>query len=74
MFRREDRAGAMDEMVIRIEHGEDEGLREAAVARVRQAVSVRPEIEFVARGALYDHEQSIKTKRVVDLRKSDPSS
>ena len=58
-------------MVIRIEHAEDAGLREAAIARVREAVSLRPEIEFVARGALYDHEQSIKTRRVVDLRKAE---
>ena len=61
--------GAMDEMVIRIEHAEDLSLRETAIARVRDAVSLRPQIEFVARGALYDHEQSIKTKRVLDLRK-----
>ena len=27
-----------------------------------------PEVEFVARGALYDHERSIKARRVVDLR------
>jgi phenylacetate-coenzyme A ligase PaaK-like adenylate-forming protein len=71
VFRREERAGAMDEMAIRIEHAEDAGLRAAAIARVREAVSLRPEIEFVARGALYDHEQSIKTKRVVDLRKAE---
>jgi phenylacetate-coenzyme A ligase PaaK-like adenylate-forming protein len=70
VFRREERAGAMDEMVIRIEHAEDAGLRDVVVARVREAVSLRPEIEFVARGALYDHEQSIKTRRVVDLRKA----
>ena len=70
VFRREQGAGAMDEMLIRIEHGEDVGLRAAAVDRVRQAVSLRPVVEFVARGALYDHEQSIKTRRVVDLRKA----
>jgi phenylacetate-coenzyme A ligase PaaK-like adenylate-forming protein len=70
VFRRDDRPGAMDEMVLRIEHAEDAGLRETAVAKVRAAVSLRPEIEFVARGALYDHEQSIKTKRVVDRRKT----
>ena len=69
IFRREEKVGAMDEMVLRIEHGEDAALREVAIARVRDAVSLRPEVEFVARGALYDHEQSIKTKRVVDLRK-----
>ena len=69
VFRREERTGAMDEMLLRIEHAEDASLRKAAVTQVRQAVSLRPEIEFVARGALYDHEKSIKTKRVVDLRK-----
>ncbi len=69
VFRREATASAMDVMVLRIEHAEDATLRETAVTRVREAVSLRPEIEFVARGALYDHEQSIKTRRVVDLRK-----
>jgi hypothetical protein len=38
------------------------------VRRVREAVSLRPEVEFVARGVLYDHERAIKAKRVVDLR------
>ena len=47
VFRREDSAGAMDEMLLRIEHADDAGLREAAITRVRQAVSLRPEIEFV---------------------------
>ncbi len=69
VFMREE--GTMDRMLIRIEHAEDAGLRETAIGRVREAVSLRPEIEFVARGALYDHEQSIKTRRVVDLRKSE---
>lgn len=69
VFTREQRAGAMDEMVIRIEHAVNADLREAAINRVRDAVSLRPEIEFVARGTLYDHEKSIKTKRVLDLRK-----
>jgi phenylacetate-coenzyme A ligase PaaK-like adenylate-forming protein len=68
VFTRDD--GAMDRMVIRIEHAGDDGLRETAAAHVREAVFLRPEIEFVARGALYDHEQSIKTRRVVDLRKT----
>ena len=35
---------------------------------MREAVSLRPEVEFVARGALYDHERSIKARRVLDLR------
>jgi len=70
VFARDDRPAAMDRMTVRIEHEEDASLREAVIAKVREAVSLRPEIEFVSRGALYDHEQSIKTKRVVDLRKS----
>jgi hypothetical protein len=37
---------------------------------VREAVSLRPEVEFEARGALYDQERSIKAKRVVDSRKT----
>jgi phenylacetate-CoA ligase len=62
---------AMERLVIRIEREEDSGLRYDVIRRVREAVSLRPEIEFVARGAIYDHEQSIKTKRVVDLRNQD---
>ena len=62
---------AMERLVIRIEREEDSGLRDDVIRRVREAVSLRPEIEFVARGAIYDHEQSIKTKRVVDLRNKD---
>jgi phenylacetate-coenzyme A ligase PaaK-like adenylate-forming protein len=45
-------------------------LREEVTRCVREAVSLRPEVEFVARGALYDQERSIKAKRVVDLRKT----
>jgi phenylacetate-CoA ligase len=69
VFARDEGPAAMDRMTVRIEHAEDSALREAAIAKVRAAVSLRPEIEFVPRGALYDHEQSIKTRRVVDLRK-----
>ena len=61
----------MERLVIRIERDADAGLRDDVIRRVREAVSLRPEIEFVARGAIYDHEQSIKTKRVVDLRNKD---
>jgi phenylacetate-coenzyme A ligase PaaK-like adenylate-forming protein len=64
-------AGAMDRMVIRIEG--DAGATDVGeiAARVREAVSLRPEVEFVARGTLYDHERSIKARRVLDLRKPD---
>ena len=62
--------GAMERLVIRIEQDESEDvrLRGEVTRRVRAAVSLRPEVEFVARGALYDHERSIKAKRVLDLR------
>ena len=66
VFMRDD--GAMDRIVIRIEG--DAGAADGGeiAARVRAAVSLRPEVEFVARGTLYDHERSIKAKRVLDLR------
>jgi phenylacetate-coenzyme A ligase PaaK-like adenylate-forming protein len=69
VFMRED--AAMDRLVIRIER--DETVRGDALGVeiaqcVREAVSLRPDIEFVARGALYDHERSIKARRVIDLR------
>ena len=73
----------MDRLVIRIEHGASdaaapdaatlggEALRAEITRRVREAVSLRPDVEFVARGELYDHERSIKAKRVLDLRSAD---
>lgn len=67
-FRAEDRPGAMDQLVIRIEGDIDQALREDITQRVRQAVFLRPDIEAAPRGSLYDHEQSIKARRVVDLR------
>jgi phenylacetate-coenzyme A ligase PaaK-like adenylate-forming protein len=66
VFARE--AGAMDRMTIRIEGAEDAALRERLSDGVQQAVSLRPEVEFVPRGALYDQERSIKARRVLDLR------
>ncbi|HEX2216663.1 MAG TPA: AMP-binding protein [Xanthobacteraceae bacterium] len=75
VFQREERPGGMDQLVIRIERNEsaqirrtDQALRDEVVRRVREAVSMRPEVSFAPRGALYDHEQSIKAKRVIDLR------
>ena len=69
VFLRDDAAGAMDRMMIRIERdAEDAALRDRLITGVQQAVSLRPEVEFVARGALYDQERSIKAKRVLDLR------
>jgi phenylacetate-coenzyme A ligase PaaK-like adenylate-forming protein len=72
VFARDDAPGAMERMVIRIEREADEAgaaaLRERLTQGVQRAVSLRPEVEFVARGALYDQERSIKARRVVDLR------
>jgi hypothetical protein len=60
--------GHAGQHLVRLERDVDAALAEEVVRRVREAVSLRPEVEFVARGALYDHEQSIKARRVVDLR------
>jgi phenylacetate-CoA ligase len=71
-FMRDDAPGAMDRLVIRIERDDaaaSAALGAEAIRRVREAVALRPEVEFVAPGALYDHERSIKAKRVIDLRK-----
>jgi phenylacetate-coenzyme A ligase PaaK-like adenylate-forming protein len=68
VFAASDQPGAMEQLVIRIERDADASLREDVTQRVRAAVSLRPEVEFVARGALYDQERSIKSKRVLDLR------
>jgi hypothetical protein len=70
----------MERLVIRIEFDEASpvaagrtqwsaaALREEVARRVRHAVSLRPEVELERRGTLYDHERSIKAKRVLDLR------
>ena len=74
VFTREPRSDAMDQLVIRIERSEngkadDATIREIVTRRLREAISLRPEVEFVSRGQLYDHERSIMSKRVLDLRK-----
>jgi phenylacetate-coenzyme A ligase PaaK-like adenylate-forming protein len=60
--------GAMDRMLVRIEGEDDAGVRERLIAAIQQAVSLRPDIEFVARGTLYDEARSLKARRVLDLR------
>jgi phenylacetate-coenzyme A ligase PaaK-like adenylate-forming protein len=82
VFSREERPGAMDQMLVRIEFDEgiaDAGrggpgwnaatLRDEVTRRLREAVSLRPEVAIEPRGTLYDHERSIKAKRIVDLRR-----
>jgi len=79
VIRCEDRPGAMDELLVRVETSgpqeaktgmtdEKKGLQEAIARLVQQAVSVRPAVEFVPSGQLYDSGGSIKVKRIVDLR------
>jgi phenylacetate-coenzyme A ligase PaaK-like adenylate-forming protein len=75
IFVRDDEPSAMDRLVVRIEFEQDApgrwtgaDLRQEVVRRVCEAVSLRPEVEFAPRGALYDHERSIKAKRILDLR------
>ena len=75
VFMRDGGSDTMDRMVIRIE--QDGAVPETAqivddiIRRVREAVSLRPGVEFVARGTLYDHERSIKARRVLDLRSTE---
>ncbi|MCC7345921.1 MAG: hypothetical protein IT538_00845 [Variibacter sp.] len=63
---------AMDELAVRIERDAPEAasdaLREKVIRLVRAAVSLRPEVEWVVRGSIYDHERSIKARRVVNQR------
>lgn len=74
VFARGRAQGAMDRLVIRLERAVKPGaiaetaLRDIVVQRVGEAISLRPEVEFVGRGQLHDHERGTKTKRVLDLR------
>ena len=67
-FAREDRPGAMDDMILRLELAGDEAARTEIADAVRRAVSMRPTVEFVGRGTLYDQRESIKLRRIVDSR------
>ena len=67
-FAREDRPGAMDDMIVRVELPEDTALRERITDELRAAVSMRPTVEFVDRGTLYDQRESLKLRRIVDSR------
>jgi phenylacetate-coenzyme A ligase PaaK-like adenylate-forming protein len=71
VFAGEERPGTMERLIVRIERESDAAFADQVTQRVRAAVSLRPEVEFVARGVLYDQERSIKAKRVVDLRQKD---
>ncbi len=63
-------ADSMDEMVIRLEADDAERGRIAASlpARVREAVMIRPVLEFVAPGVIHDPMEDVKARRLVDER------
>jgi phenylacetate-CoA ligase len=67
-FRRDDVPGAMDEMILRLELNGDNGMREKISADIRAAVSMRPDVQFVGRGTLYDQNKSLKLRRIIDSR------
>jgi len=67
-FAREDATGAMDDMIVRLETDESDDLRSEITERIRRAVSMRPTVEFVGKGTIYDQRDSIKTRRIIDSR------
>jgi phenylacetate-coenzyme A ligase PaaK-like adenylate-forming protein len=68
VFSRDEGPSGMDRMTLRIEADDGTALPDDLAELVQRAVSLRPEIELVARGSLYDQERSIKMRRVIDLR------
>ena len=74
VFTREPRSDAMDQLVIQFERSENGKTNEATVReivtrRLREAISLRPEVKSVSCRQLYNHERSIKSKRVLYLRR-----
>ena len=67
-FTRDGSPGAMDNMILRLELAGDDGLTDKISTDIRAAVSMRPTVEYAARGTLYDEAKSIKLKRVIDSR------
>ena len=63
-------ADSMDEMVVRVEAEEAERERIGASLpeRVREAVMIRPVLEFAAPGAIHDPMRDVKARRLVDER------
>ena len=67
-FAREDAPGAMDDMIVRLELTADDVLAYRISEDLREAVSMRPTIDFVPRGTLYDEAKSLKLRRIIDSR------
>jgi hypothetical protein len=58
----------MDELVVRIAGADRAALAETIIARTRDAVRVRPRIEFVDAKDIYDAARQTKATRFVDTR------
>ena len=67
-FARNDKPGAMDDMIVRLELAGDDTLASKISEDLRGAVSMRPTVDFVPRGTLYDQAKSLKLRRVIDSR------
>lgn len=61
---------SMDEMIVRIatQRGDHEVLAALVVDAARQAVSIRPRVEFAAANDIYDPARQAKAERLVDRR------
>lgn len=72
VIRKEDEADAdsMDEFVVRLEadDADRERLAEAVPGLVRDAVMVRPVVEFAATGEIHDIVKNAKARRLIDQR------
>ncbi len=70
VVRRENSADplSMDELVVRIAGADQAGLAELVMTKARDAVRVRPRIEFVDAKEIYEAGQQTKVARFVDQR------
>ena len=59
---------SMDELVVRIAGADRDALAGTIVARIRDAIRVRPRIEFVDAKDIYDAARQTKATRFVDTR------
>ena len=63
----------MDKLIVRAAASAvDPALRDRIVEIVKAACGVRPDVEIVAMSEIYDPERSMKSRRLIDRRKSPP--
>ena len=61
--------GALDvATAVRLELAGDDTLASKISEDLRGAVSMRPTVDFVPRGTLYDQAKSLKLRRIIDSR------